>query len=236
MPVLDCIAFDADDTLWHSEKYYAEAQEQFCAIMEPYGFTREQALEALHRIEIENLPYFGYGTKGFIFSMIDAAAEMTGGQARGADMKALVDIGRWMAGHEVILLPGAREAVIHLAERHRLMLITKGELMDQERKIQGSGLAEYFPHIEIVSDKTVPTYSRLLERHGIAPQHFLMIGNALRSDILPVLEIGGYAVYVPYDILWAHESNVQLPQADGRYHEIATLHDLPALIEMIERA
>ena len=167
--------------------------------------------------------------------MIDAAAELTNGQARGADMKALVDIGRWMAGHEVILLPGAREAVTQLAERHRLMLITKGELMDQERKIQGSGLAEYFRHIEIVSDKTVPTYTRLLERHGIAPQHFLMVGNALRSDILPVLEMGGYAVYVPYDILWAHESNVQLPQANGRYHEIASLGELPVLIEQIDR-
>lgn len=233
--MLDCIAFDADDTLWHSEKYYAEAQERFCAMMEPYGFSREQALETLHRIEIDNLPYFGYGTKGFIFSMIDAAAELTNGQARGADMKALVDIGRWMAGHEVTLLPGAREAVMQLAERHRLMLITKGELMDQERKIQGSGLAEHFRHIEIVSDKTVPTYTRLLARHGIAPKRFLMVGNALRSDILPVLEMGGYAVYVPYEILWAHESNVQLPQADGRYHEIASLKALPGLIEQIDR-
>jgi putative hydrolase of the HAD superfamily len=230
------IAFDADDTLWHSENHYHAAQDAFTHIVAPYGPGAEQALAALHEIEINNLASFGYGIKGFVLSMIEAAVKLSGGALRAVEVQAIIDLGRAMTIHEIILLPGAREAVLRLAEDHPILLITKGDLMDQQRKIRESGLAEYFSAVEIVPDKTPAIYETLLARHAIAPERFLMIGNSLRSDIMPALALGGYAVYVPYELSWAHEAAVELPTAvDGRYHEIASLADLPELVTRLEQ-
>lgn len=231
--MLEAIAFDADDTLWHTEHYYRETEGGFLKLLENYHVTQDEALAALHRIEIDNLAYFGYGIRGFTFSMIEAAIQTTGGQVRGTDVQAIIDLGRAMTSHEIRRLDGVEEALSRLAER-RLMLITKGDVLDQESKIQRSGLAGYFKEVEIISDKTEAAYATLLSKHAIAPECFLMVGNSLRSDIAPVLALGGYAVHVPYPLTWAHESAADLPEDRSRFFEIASLRDLPDLIEKIE--
>lgn len=227
------IAFDADDTLWHSEVHYRDTEMEMAGLLAPYGVARQDVLDALHRIEIANLAPFGYGIKGFLISMIEAAIEVTGGQVRAGDIQAIVELGRAMTSHELTLLPHAAETVARLAQRLPLMLITKGDLMDQERKIQISGLANYFSQIEIVSDKTPAVYARLLQRHGLPAERFLMVGNAVRSDILPVLSLGAWAVHVPYANSWAHEAG-DVTHHDGRFYSIAHLGELPQVIEEIE--
>lgn len=223
----EMIAFDADDTLWHSECYYHDTQAAWRDLLSAYGVAADPAMEILHRTEVRNLPAFGYGIKGFTLSMAEAAIEATGGQIRAADVQRVIDLGRAMVGHEVRLLDHAAETVARLAQTYPLMVITKGDLMDQERKMAASGLAQYFQHVEVVSEKTPPIYATLLRKHHLAAQRFLMVGNAIRSDILPVLELGGAAVYVPYALAWAHES-AALPDAPpDRFAELAHLGLLP---------
>jgi putative hydrolase of the HAD superfamily len=231
----DLIAFDADDTLWHNEIFYREAQDALLDLLERrYDVRSEAAMQALHRIDVANLPDFGYGIKGFTLSMIEAAVEATGGRVSGADIQAVVDLGRAMVRHEIRLLEHSADAVSALAQAYPLMVITKGDLMDQERKMAGSGLADHFRYVEIVSDKTPEMYAALLRRLNIAPERFLMVGNSMRSDILPVLALGGWAVYVPYHLTWAHETGPAPEMVDGRFHEIDHLGLLPALIQQMK--
>ena len=232
--MLEAIAFDADDTLWHTEHYYRETERSFLKLLESYNVAQDEALSVLHSIEINNLAFFGYGIRGFTFSMIEAAIQTTGGQVRGADVQSIIDLGRAMTSHEIRLLEGVEEALARLDGR-RLMLITKGDVLDQESKIQRSGLASHFGEVEIISDKTEAAYASLLSKHAIPADCFLMVGNSLRSDIAPVLALGGYAVHVPYPLTWAHESAADLPEERSRFFEIASLRDLPDLIEKIER-
>ena len=227
------IAFDADDTLWHTEYYYREVERSYQAMLAAYGVTAEAGMSVFHRIEIDNLAYFGYGIRGFILSMIEAAVQVTEGQVRGADIQAIIELGRGMTGHAIRLLDGVEEALARLADR-RLLLITKGDLLDQENKIGRSGIASYFPVVEILSDKTQAVYAALLDKHAISPAQFLMVGNSLRSDIAPVLALGGYAVHVPYPQSWAYESAADLPPDRSRFFEIASLRELPGLVEKIE--
>lgn len=224
------IAFDADDTLWDSEIFYQDSQSALVSLLAAYAVDRETALSALHRMEMTNLPYFGYGIKSFTLSMIEAAVETTGGKIRPEDIKAIIGLGREMERHEVRLMAHTAATLARLAITHPLMLITKGDLMDQERKIAASGLAGHFQQIEIVSDKNVETYTGLLRKHRVSPERFLMIGNALRSDILPVLELGGWAVYVPHPLTWSHES-AALPDGQRRFAQIEHLGLLPELVE-----
>lgn len=230
----DVIAFDADDTLWHSESFYQDTGAALAGLLASYGVDRQTTLDILHRIEVANLPAFGFGIKGFTISMIEAAIEATSGEVSATDIRAIIELGRAMTGHELRLLDHSAEAVAQLAESYSLMMITKGDLMDQERKSAASGLASYFKHIEIVSDKSPETYTAVLNKYGLVPDRFLMIGNSIRSDILPVLEIGGWAVYVPYPLTWAHETGTA-PVADHRFFEIDHLGLLPELIARIER-
>jgi putative hydrolase of the HAD superfamily len=230
----DIIAFDADDTLWQSEVYYRKAQEAMAELLVHYGVEPIETIKILHEIEIQNLTPFGYGIKGFTISMVEAAIRATGGQVQGADIQAVIDLGRSMTSHEIQLLAHSAETVRRLAETHPLMVITKGDLMDQERKIMASGLAEHFKRVEIVSNKTAHVYKDLLRRHQVDPNRFLMVGNAMRSDILPVLEIGGWAVHVPYAHSWAHEA-AEAPQ-HARFHTIDHLGQLPDLVQRIEQA
>lgn len=233
----DLIAFDADDTLWHTEAYYRKVEARFLEMMNDYGLERETALGEFHRIEIANLPDFGYGIKGFVLSLIEAGIHLTGGRLKARDVQTIIELGRGMVRHEIRLLPGVIEALEYLARDHRLAIITKGDLMDQERKIAVSGLGENFHHIEIVSDKTVEVYAAFLKKQAAHPERFMMIGNSMRSDIQPVLEMGGYAVFVPYETSWAHEAAGDLPDgAAGRFFEIASLEDLPGLVGRIERS
>jgi putative hydrolase of the HAD superfamily len=229
----DVIAFDADDTLWHSESFYQDTGDALAGLLASYGVDHQTTLDILHRIEIANLPSFGFGIKGFTISMVEAAIEATTGEVSATDVRAIIELGRAMTGHELRLLDHSAEAIAQLAKTHPLMMITKGDLMDQERKSAASGLASYFKHIEIVSEKTPGTYTALLHKYGLAPERFLMIGNSIRSDILPVLEIGGWAVYVPYPLTWDHETGTA-PTADHRFYEIDHLGLLPELIARIE--
>jgi putative hydrolase of the HAD superfamily len=233
--MIQWIAFDADDTLWHSECYYHDAQQRFLEILSPYLPDGVRGLDVLHEIEIRNLPDFGYGIKGFGISMIEAAIHVSGGQIIGSEIQKIVEVAREMIHHEIRLLDHVQETVESLAASHPLMLITKGDLMDQERKIQGSGLRNYFQSIEIVSDKTALTYRALFQKYQINPEAFLMVGNSMRSDIMPVIDLGGWGVHVPYTITWAHETVQEKPANPDRFFELEHLGPLPSLIAEIIR-
>ncbi len=233
MAHFDVIAFDADDTLWHSESLYAAAQEEYRRLLAPYAGA-ERIDRVLHQIEMRNLATYGYGVKGFALSMIEAALELSERRISGDEVQRVLDLAKQMLSTDVELIDGVAEVIARLAERYSLMLITKGDLVHQEAKIEQSGLKAYFRSIEIVADKTPQSYAALLARHHIAPPRFLMIGNSLRSDVLPVLEIGGQAVHVPYAITWAHEHIDVPPDQQGRYHELEHIGQLPSLVEQLE--
>lgn len=234
VPIFDLIAFDADDTLWHNERLYAEAQAAFARLLAQYQ-TTEWIHQHLYRTETRNLQHFGYGAKAFALSMIETALEITEGRIAGRDIQAIIDLVRGMLTADVALLDHVAETIPLLAERYPLLVITKGDLLDQERKVARSGLAEYFQHVEVVSHKTHTTYERLLMRHGFPPARVLMVGNSLRSDILPILELGGQAAYIPYELTWLHEA-ADLPSVGTPgYHQLAHMGQLPALLEELER-
>ena len=231
--MFDMIAFDADDTLWHTEQLYVDVQTQFKALLAGY-VDPEAILDQLYTVEMRNLNYFGYGVKGFLLSMIETAIELTGGRVAGRDIQKLIELGKQMLQADVALLEQAEAAVLALSQTHPLMIITKGDLFDQESKVARSGLGAHFRHVEIVSAKTPAAYAAVLKRYDIAIDRFLMIGNSLKSDVLPVVELGGQAVYVPYALTWAHEA---VDDADAsQYHHVDHLGELPALVARLERS
>lgn len=231
--MVEIIAFDGDDTLWHNETLFSVTQEKFRDLLRPY--VAEADIDAsLYATEIRNLALFGYGIKGFTLSMIETAIEISEGRVTAADIHTLIGHGKAMLDHPVELLDGVQEIVDSLCEKYRVMVITKGDLFDQESKIARSGLADLFWKIEIVSEKDPASYRRILEAHEIAPEGFLMVGNSVKSDILPVLEIGGRAVHIPYHVTWAHE--VPDPEADPRADPLAsidnTFRTLDSILEL----
>lgn len=233
--MIDVIAFDADDTLWQNETLYAGAIDSLARLLGRYG-RPDQVEQTLRQTEMRNIPYYGYGIKGFALSMIEAAIEISAGRVQGAEIHQIIGLAKAMLSAPVQLLEHAEETVARLSEAYPLMLITKGDLLDQEAKVARSGLRPYFKSIEIVSDKTQASYAAILARHGLAPQRFVMVGNSLRSDILPVLALGGQAVHVPHHLTWVHE-NVPLPDsARGQYFELEHLGLLPELIEKLNHA
>lgn len=227
------VAFDGDDTLWHNESVFSVTQEAFRRLLSPYvgGPGVDEALFATER---RNLALFGYGVKGFTLSMVETAVEVTGGRVTAAEVRAILEAGKAMLGHPVELLDGVRDAVEALAGTHRLMLVTKGDLFDQESKLARSGLAEAFSAVEIVSEKDERTYRRILDAYGLDPDAFLMVGNSVRSDVLPVVAVGARAVHVPYHLTWAHEVAEVPDEARDRCWELASLGELAALLERIE--
>lgn len=233
MAKIDVIAFDADDTLWHNEPHYRQMEKEFIHILTGYGIPEQESLHVMHQIEIDNLTCFGYGVRGFTLSMIEAAVQVTQGNAKATDIQRIVDLGRALTRYQIELLDGV-EATLTALKKRPLWLITKGDVLDQESKVSRSGLAGYFSTIEVVTDKTPNIYQGLLKKHQIDTAGFLMVGNSLRSDIVPVLAIGGFAVHVPYPSSWAHESMADLPEDCSRLFEIKNLNDLPALIQQIE--
>jgi putative hydrolase of the HAD superfamily len=238
--MLEMIAFDADDTLWHNETLYARAQERFKQLImasRPGAAPQdaEQVRQKLYETEMRNLGQYGYGIKGFALSMFETALELTGDSITGQDIRRILDIAQHMLNADVELLEHARPTLATLSASYPLMLITKGDLFDQERKLARSGIASYFRFIEIVSDKTREAYQSILTRYQIAPARFLMVGNSLKSDVLPVVALGGRAVYIPYHITWAHEAVVEVNAATG-YVQLEHLGLLPALVEEISRA
>ena len=187
----------------------------------------------LYAREVGNLQHFGYGIKSYILSMIEAAIELTEGRITGQEVQTIIDLGHHMLSTEVQLLDDTRAVVSRLAAAHPLMLITKGDLYEQEGKVGHSGLASYFKYVEIVTDKTEDTYRTILQRHALTPANFLMVGNSLRSDIWPVLRLGGYAAYVPYHTTWAHEVTDEPPADQPRFYRLEHLGQLPDLIERL---
>lgn len=226
------IAFDADDTLWHNENLYSITQERFKRLLAPFqdSATIDQRLYAT---EMRNLAFFGYGIKGFTLSMIETAIEVTDGRIGAHEIRQIIDFARDMLRAPVELLPGVRETIASLSASYRLMIVTKGDLFDQESKIARSGIADYFQHIEIVSEKTPGAYAAVMKRHGIEPRRFLMVGNSLKSDILPVVEVGGNAVYIPYRLTWDHERVTDEGAISGRYVTLSHIGELPTWLAQL---
>jgi len=235
MPLFDIIAFDADDTLWHNERLYIQAQEKLVQLLSHYH-PPEWINERMYQTEMRNLQHFGYGIKAFALSMIETAVELTEGRINGSDIQTLVDEARGMLAAELELLPHATETLSQLAKTYPLMAITKGDPIEQEPKFRHTGLESYFQSIEVVRDKTRERYEQLFKRYTIASQRFLMVGNSLRSDILPVLELGATAIYVPYPSTWEHENSDPPPAGQNGFYQIEHLGQLPALLQQIESA
>jgi putative hydrolase of the HAD superfamily len=232
--VIDVIAFDADDTLWHNESLYSIAQQRFQEIVRPYD-NDDEVLAELYETEMANLPHFGYGIKSFTLSMIETAIRISGGRIEAREVEEILGIAKEMKRAPVSLLEHAEDVVRALSGSHRLMLVTKGDLLDQERKIANSGLAPYFDQVEVVTDKTDSVYQALLAKHRIAPERFLMVGNSLRSDVLPVVALGGRAVHIPYHLTWAHEAVSVHSDEALAYVELEHIGLLPEFVEQLER-
>lgn len=230
--MIDFIAFDADDTLWYSEVLYVNAQDQYTRLMAPYRPAGVVERE-LHETEMRNLPVFGYGVKGFLLSMIETAIRLSDGALTGREVQSIIDLGREMLETPIKLFDHVEATLETLSRSHELMLITKGDLLDQEAKLERSGLAGYFSRVEIVSDKTPRAYRAILAKHGIAPERFLMVGNSLRSDVLPVSAIGAHAVYIPYHLTWSHENDVGQRGEGLDYLTVEHIGELPGLLELL---
>ncbi len=221
------LAFDADDTLWHNESHYAETQEAFRALLRPYH--DDAWIDArLHDTELRNLGHYGYGIKGFTLSMIETALELTEDRLDGAGIRQVVELGKAMLAKPVEPLPGVAEVLQELSNSYDLILITTGDLFDQETKLARSGLGTHFSKVEIVSEKDEGAYAAILERHGIRPAGFIMVGNSVKSDILPVLALGARAIHIPYHLTWAHE--VVAAPGDAPFPVLESIRDLPALL------
>lgn len=233
---IEVVGFDADDTLWHSEIYYRAAQAELEEVLARHLDVHDARVrERLLETERVNVRLFGYGAKGMTLSMIEAAIAMTGGRITGADVHRIVEIGKTVLQHPVELLPGVREAVEAVAARHRVVLITKGDLFHQERKVAESGLAHVFHRIEIVSEKDERSYARLLGEFGVPAQAFAMVGNSVKSDILPVLALGGYGVHVPYHVLWDLEAMDYEP-GHPRMAVVEVARQIPEALERLAGA
>jgi putative hydrolase of the HAD superfamily len=230
---IDVVAFDGDDTLWHNETIFSMSQERFEELLEPYV---DRAVLHARMLEVErrNVAIFGYGIKGFTLSMIETAIEITEGRVSTAELQTLLELGKGMLRHPTELLDGAREAIEATAARARVILITKGDLFDQESKLARSGLGELFDAIEIVSEKDAARYERVLREHDVAPDRFVMVGNSMRSDIVPVVQIGGRAVHVPYHVTWALEEIEPDDVPASGWWRIEHLDELPALLRTLE--
>jgi putative hydrolase of the HAD superfamily len=224
MKSITVVAFDADDTLWVNEPYFQDVQDKFCRLLEDYMPAHSIAQE-LYRIEMKNLPLYGYGIKAFMLSMIETILDVTNGTAPPELIRRAIGYGQEMLQKPIELLEGVEDTLQQLKGKYRLVVATKGDLLDQERKLSKSGLAHYFHHIEIMSDKKESDYLKLLRHLDCPPEQFLMIGNSLRSDVMPVLAIGGHAAHVPFHTTWAHE-NIDVTIDDQHFYEIATLADL----------
>lgn len=223
------VAFDLDDTLWHNEAYYRQAKLDFAQLLSRYqrGETIQRRLD---EIEVENIAHYGYGIKSFMLSMVEAALELSDERISGADMAQVLEIGKAMLAREVDLFEGTLAVLKELCDKCDLMMITKGDLFEQQRKIERSGIVEYFKYVEVLSEKTPTAYQRILEKHAVGPGNFLMVGNSLRSDVLPVVSIGGHAVYIPDEHPWFHELPADDERSSAEYTELDHLGLLPAYI------
>lgn len=229
---IEMIAFDADDTLWHAEVVFREGEENFCNILLPWS-DRERTKTILFETETRNISRYGFGVKSYTFSMIETALVISDREICGKAIEEILKIGQKMLDAEFKLLPGVQETLETLSGNYPLMLITKGDLLEQTTKIHRSGLSDYFSFIEIVSNKSTQSYQDIFEKYKIDPQSFVMIGNSLPSDIQPILSLGGIGVHIPADTTWAHELMDNFDHSQENFYEIEHIGQLPDLLEKI---
>lgn len=225
---LSAIGFDADDTLWRHADFFLQTEARLTALLAGHG-APDHVLLKLREIELRNLPLYGFGVKGFTLSMIETSIAVSGGEASAAVIGEILAAGRALLRHPIEVLPHVRETLRALAGAYRLILITRGDLFDQERKLEESGLADFFDAVEIVSDKTASTYARAFARHADGPERAMMIGNSLKSDVIPAIEAGGWGVHVPYGVGWAVEQS-EPPLTSPRFARLDHLGELAALL------
>ncbi len=231
--MIDTVAFDADDTLWHNEHLFQDTQKALEEIVQRYR-PGEDIHDALFAVEMRNLQLFGYGIKGFTLSMVEAAIQLTEERITAPEIHEIVRLGKTMLEAPVDLLEGVEETLAAVTGRFRVILITKGDIVDQTSKIERSGLADHFQQVEIVPRKDAAIYETVFRRHGIAPERAVMVGNSMPSDVLPMLALGGHGVHVPYALLWAHEAHDEDPVSE-RFHRLEKLSELPDLLERLRR-
>jgi len=222
--MLKVIAFDADDTLWHNEAYFQETEQKFCALLENYLPQHTVARELL-QTEIANISLYGYGIKAFMLSMIETAIRITDKQISNEAIEKIINYGREHLEKPVELIDGVEEVLKQLKGKYRLVMATKGDLLDQERKLKKSGLDHYFHHIEIMSEKKENDFQKLIKHLDIQPIEFAMVGNSLKSDVLPVLTLGGHGFHIPYHVTWAHE-RVETQIENERFTVLNSIHEL----------
>ncbi|WP_297335335.1 HAD family hydrolase [Algoriphagus sp.] len=225
---IQVIAFDADDTLWVNEPFFREAEEKFSSLLEDF-MPSHAIMKELYHTEISNLKLYGYGIKGFMLSMIETALRVSDKKIPISLIEKIIGIGQEMLEKPVDLLPGVEEVLQKLNGDYRMVLATKGDLVDQERKLKKSGLEQYFHHIEIMSEKRVDDFAKLIQHLDVAPEKFVMLGNSLKSDILPVLELGGHAIHIPFHITWAHEE-IQHEVSHERFNSVENITQAADLI------
>ena len=223
------IGFDADDTLWVNETYFRDAELEFAKLLGAYE-TANKIDQELFKKEMDNLELYGYGVKGFVLSMVEMALEISNYNVSSKTIEAILNIGKNMINKPVELLDGVEEVLKALSKNYRLILATKGDLLDQERKLEKSGLIDYFHHIEVLSDKKEANYSKLLNHLDINPSEFLMIGNSLKSDILPLVNIKAHAIHIPFHTTWAHEEVSDFEQKNVNYKTINNLKELVSIL------
>ncbi|MBA8900613.1 HAD family hydrolase [Phyllobacterium sp. P30BS-XVII] len=231
MSSLTTIGFDADDTLWENEQFFRLSEKHFEALLAPHTDATDLS-DRLLEVERRNLDLYGFGIKGFTLSLLETALEVTDGKIPSSVLNEILAAGREMLRHPIETLPHVQDTLEQLADRYRLVLITKGDLFDQERKLAQSGLGDFFDAVEIVSNKDRATYERIFNRHGDGPERSMMIGNSLKSDVVPAIQAGGWGVYVPHGLTWVLE-HVDAPVAEPRFREIENLGALAPLLAEI---
>ncbi|MCD4802870.1 MAG: HAD family hydrolase [Anaerolineales bacterium] len=231
--MFDWIAFDADDTLWKNEEEYLHGRQVFLQILADYNINQD-ALERVDEFEVENIQYYGYGVMSFALSMIELAIELTGERIHPGDIRKLLNLAKAMLTAEVEMFDGVRQLLEEISKKYPLMLITKGDLFHQQRKLEESGLAGFFQAVEVVSDKTPEVYREILERHKIDPQRFIMVGNSLRSDVIPVLKLGAWAIYLSDHLTWSHEDDPLAEISQDRYREVKEISQVLNAVEALE--
>jgi len=231
MQNLTTVGFDADDTLWHNERFFRLTQDRFEQLLADYAdpaHLHQRLLEAERR----NIAHYGFGIKGFTLSMIETALDITQNRVPASVIRELIEASQEMLRHPIDLLPHARETVQAAAQNHKVLLITKGDLLDQERKLAQSGLGDLFDGVEIVSDKTPATYQALLQRHGVGATQAMMVGNSMKSDVRPMVALGGWGVFVPHGLTWELE-HAEPPTDTTRFRELPSLAGIPQLLHEI---
>ena len=219
------IAFDADDTLWVNETYFREAEQKFAKLLSGYE-TVNKIDQELFQVEIKNLETYGYGVKGFMLSMIECALDLSNHQIEPKTMQSILEIGKGMIHKPIELLEGVEEVLSALSSKYKLIVATKGDLLDQERKLEKSGLLKYFHHVEVMSEKKEKDFLKLIDHLDIRPEEFLMVGNSLKSDVLPVVSIGSSAIHVPFHTTWAHEEVEEQKKKNKEYITLSNLTEL----------